>query len=732
MNTKARRWATVSPLAESSLRVEITDLLAHYELRHTFRNEGDQPIEAIYSFPVPLDAAFVGMEATLAGETRVAQVLPARQATRKYDDALGEGDSAVLLEQVQPGMLCVNLGNLQPAESGEVVLRFAATLGVADGIARFSLPLVHRPRYGRSTLDALVEPNHDFAVEHPLDAQIRVRGLLADRPVQCGTQGARFACRDGEAIVTLEKAMLDRDLVLAFDLGGEPISHGRWIVDGEDSLGVLTFTVPAAVDATAPRDVCLLLDCSGSMAGDAIVQSRSALAAVAGALQPLDRIQAIRFGSSTQALFRRPLAATPRVRQALEGLGPIIEADLGGTDMDAALREALEGLKGLEGDRNRKIIILVTDGAVQPAEIQEVLEEAQDAGVRVFVVAVGSSAGVDVLAPLAQSTGATLERAVPAEPIDAGVMRQFRRARSAPVAVEIDWGRGGVDALPVGIAYPGDAVTAVARFHGQRPREIEVRLPGAADRIGFMLDELDQAPAWRAWVGQQSYLNTPAVGRQREALALRYGLVCPETNALLVKVRAPEDKIEGLPVVMPVAHMTPAGMLEIGTFHSAMSFARGAGQPRIVGNPGIARLETYACSDDLDPCVGYMDIPAFSRAPRENIDVGYLTIGKGTPASLTPSAVKCLVELLLDLVLLEQGPVNLVGLLGRVPLEHRSEIQVWLEYRGLGIIGRRQIAALLSGLEGDSGFPELDDDREALLCLMLAETGTKAGRITPL
>jgi Ca-activated chloride channel family protein len=70
------------------------------------------------------------------------------------------------------------------------------------------------------------------------------------------------------------------------------------------------------IAANVSRDICLLLDCSGSMLGDAIVQSRAALSAVAEALQEHDRIQVIRFGSSTSALFRRPLQATWRHRNA--------------------------------------------------------------------------------------------------------------------------------------------------------------------------------------------------------------------------------------------------------------------------------------------------------------------------------------------------------------------------------------------------------------------------------
>ena len=187
MNRSTRTRPT-TPLARSALHVTITDLVAEYELRHVFRNDTTRSIEAVYSFPVPLDSAFMGMEATLAGEQRLAQVLPRQQASRNYDDAVADGDSAVLLERLEPGMLCVNLGNLKPGEEGEIVLRFAAALFTADGTARFSLPLVHRPRYGRSLLDDLHKPRHEFAVEHPLEATIRVTGLLARSPVNCATQ----------------------------------------------------------------------------------------------------------------------------------------------------------------------------------------------------------------------------------------------------------------------------------------------------------------------------------------------------------------------------------------------------------------------------------------------------------------------------------------------------------------------------------------------------------------
>src|SRR5690554_2293762 len=330
MNRTHRR-PTTTPLSHSRLQVTITDLVAEYELRHAFRNQGSDSIEVVYSFPIPLDSAFMGMEATLARDRRIARVMPCKRASRQYDDAIAEGDSAILLEQLEPGLLCINLGNLKPGEDGEIVLRFASHLASSDGIARFSLPLVHRPRYGRGRggLSPREKPGNDFAAEHPLEATIRVTGLLASAPVDCSSHGARFS-RDGDAqVLELNGALLDRDLVLRFDLPADASGQGRLVADDDGAIGMVTFNVPLQPESAGACDLCLVLDCSGSMGGDAIRQTRAAIQAVAAALGDGDRIQVLRFGSQTIPMFQRPMKATNRVREALSELAATINADLG-------------------------------------------------------------------------------------------------------------------------------------------------------------------------------------------------------------------------------------------------------------------------------------------------------------------------------------------------------------------------------------------------------------------
>jgi len=708
MNRIRRRNHATSPLAHSVLKVEIVDLLAEYELRHSFRNEGDSAIEAVYSFPVPLDAAFCGMQATLGDESLVAQVLPAEQANRRYDDAISDGHAAILLEQVERGMLCVNLGNLKPGEQGEIVLRFSAMLNVADGVARFSLPLVHRPRYGRMRLDEVVEPQHDFMAEHPLDAEIRVRGLLAGRPVRCAMEGARFEQQQDETVLRIGKAMLDRDLVLNFELGNAPLAQARLVDDDDGSIAMMTFTIPqVAIAAEGAREICLLLDGSGSMSGDAIVQSRQALAAVVDALEDTDRIQVIRFGSRAIPMFRRPLRALPRVKSALHELIATIDADLGGTEMDEALMLALDSLASTDGEPGGKAVILVTDGAVSAQELAHASRRAAEMGIRVFVVAVGSSAGVDVLAPLAEETHATLERAVPAEPIDAGVMRQFRRVRAAPVKVEVNWEGADVQALPLGATYPGDAVTAIAFAKDKKPRKATVRTAG---EVAFELEfgQVQSMPSMRVWAGQQAYSH--AAKADRETLALRYGLVSPETKAVLVKLRGDHELAEGLPRVTPVRHMLPQGMLVAGMSLRAL--------PGL--SYGLEKMEAYDMAPG-DSTIDRMDLPSFLRRSVQDDPVVMEVAEHPEAESATRDSLsihqadkQSVLQALLALLLTEGRIPSIDAVVAQLEPRLRPLARAWLEFHHFDDMAEGALLTLLHDARLD-----LSDEQEAELAMVL-------------
>jgi Ca-activated chloride channel family protein len=705
-----------TPLASTALEVTITDLVAEYLIRHNFRNDGKDAIEAVFSFPVPLDAAFLGMQATLAGEKLVAEIQPQRQASRAYDDAVAGGNSAVLLRAPEPGLLCTSLGNLMPGETGEIELRFVTSLRVADRTARFSLPLVHRPRYGTWRLEELETPTHDFAIEHPMSATIHVEGLLASAPVSCATHAARFAHKDGALELSITQAMLDRDLVLTFELSEELPPVVRLIEDGDRNLGLVSLVLPASRESVRALDLCLLLDGSGSMQGDAIVQSRQAMGAIVDALGDHDRIQVLRFGSSVVPMFRRPLLATPRVREALRELIPTIDAELGGTEMGQALERSLNQLGPMEPGRSRAVI-LVTDGAVQSQDINDAQFAALAAGVRIFVVAVGSSAGAEVLGPMAEITGAVLERAVPAEPIDICVMRQFRRARE-PGATELNvtWPGPEAFAIPMGVAYPGDAVNLAACLPAGAQGHVVVEAASLSFSLHLALAARASEPAARALLGQQRYRLAEA--DQRESIALRYGLLTEETSAVLVKIRADGQKADGLPTIVRVPHMVTEGMNAIAV------------DPALFMRTSLSAARSVSYDDAAD-----YDLPLFSlqsgversdgrsggrRLSKPQVE----TIAVAASPTRTREILLELHRLLSESWLQIPSPSSVLAeIVGRLPSDMRIEALCLIHESGLTTETKGEGLQLLIALTEALGLPPFYDEEEAELTMAIFLSG---------
>ncbi len=137
-----------------------------------------------------------------------------------------------------------------------------------------------------------------------------------------------------------------------------------------------------------------------------------------------------------------------------------IEADLGGTEMEAALAAVFA--LGTQAEDGGADVLLITDGEIWQAE--EMIAAARASGHRVFAIGVGSSPAEGVLRSLAESTGGACEFATPGEALEAAARRMLARIRQQPWReVRIDW--GGQPAwqttLPASV-FGGDTVVAFA------------------------------------------------------------------------------------------------------------------------------------------------------------------------------------------------------------------------------------------------------------------------------
>uniref|UniRef100_A0A3B4UDD5 von Willebrand factor A domain-containing protein 5A-like n=1 Tax=Seriola dumerili TaxID=41447 RepID=A0A3B4UDD5_SERDU len=137
------------PLKSIEVELEVRDHVATVVSTLTYENKEDKPVEAVFVFPLPGDAAVCHFSAKIGQTQIVAEVKEKQQAREEYDDALSSGQQAFLLEESEqsPDIFTLSVGSLPPGESASIKLEYVTELAVqADDGLRFCLPAVLNPR----------------------------------------------------------------------------------------------------------------------------------------------------------------------------------------------------------------------------------------------------------------------------------------------------------------------------------------------------------------------------------------------------------------------------------------------------------------------------------------------------------------------------------------------------------------------------------------------------------
>ncbi len=68
------------------------------KVRQTYRNEGSENVETIYTFPLAWGTTLLAMSVSLNGKTMKGAVIEKKEAQERYEDAIIEGDTPVMVE----------------------------------------------------------------------------------------------------------------------------------------------------------------------------------------------------------------------------------------------------------------------------------------------------------------------------------------------------------------------------------------------------------------------------------------------------------------------------------------------------------------------------------------------------------------------------------------------------------------------------------------------------------
>ncbi len=590
------------PLQETTFDTLVVGTIAETNISQVFTNPFEDPIEAVYVFPLHEKAAVDDYWIHVGGRSLHGEMKRREEARKIYEKAKNEGRSTGLLEQERPNLFTQSVANIMPGESIEVQMHVVQPLEMEAGQHTLVLPTVVGPRFipGRPSSTSgsrgRIADTDQVPDASRITPPVNLDGRAGCTPLQISVD-----IESGLALSNVRSKLHDVDVTQAGGVSTVELTHGAtipnrdfelsWTLAGRepqaslmvqptDDGGYFTLTIqpPESIEPAkaVPRDLVFVVDNSGSMGGTPIQTAKAAVRQAISRMNPDDRFQIIRFSESASGLSAAPLANTAANRR--RGLDYIDAMHgSGGTMMSEGIKAALGQSSG-EG--RMPMVLFLTDGYIgNEREIFQLISK--DLGhARLFSLGVGSSVNRHLLEGMATvGRGAVTTMAAGEEPKE--VVERFYGRIGSPVLadVSIDWGELPVqDVAPMVIPdlFVGQPVVVFGRFTGDlsgtavvhgRLGDRDVEIPVSID----VADATDMSGLSSMWARTriEELLRSPAVyamdeekvEEQRKVavdLALTHRVMTEYTSFVAVDTRVVNP--DGSPQAVEVPVELPLGV----------------------------------------------------------------------------------------------------------------------------------------------------------------------------
>jgi Ca-activated chloride channel family protein len=193
-------------------------------------------------------------------------------------------------------------------------------------------------------------------------------------------------------------------------------------------LSISLAAIAEIQDRGLPLNLCLAIDCSGSMAGNALHTVKSAAIAIIEKLKPGDRLSVVAFDHRADVIVPNQLVENvARIKERIQ----ILKAD-GGTDIDGGLKTAIQEI-AVSKKNTVSQIFLLTDGENEHGDNERCIKLAQLASeynITIHTLGFGANWNQDVLEKIADSAGGVLAYIEHSEQVLQEFEKLFARARS--------------------------------------------------------------------------------------------------------------------------------------------------------------------------------------------------------------------------------------------------------------------------------------------------------------
>ncbi len=564
-----------APLAVEYHHVNVTikDQVATTEVDQVFYNPNNARLEGHYIFPIPVGAQIDKFEMDINGKMQQAELLDAHKARKIYEDIVRKMKDPALMEYAGQGMFKVRIFPIEPHSKKRVKIKYTQVLNSDTGLVEYVYPL-NTEKFSSDLIKSV-------SVKCTLETTRPIKSIYSpSHDIEIKRKGGKHAVVGFEA----KNVRPDTDFKLFFntptkkgDIGLNLLTYNS--KDDGEKAGYFMLLASPGVDVDeskiVKKDVVVVLDTSGSMAGKKLDQAKKALNFVIANLNKGDRFEVIRFSTEAELLFG-DLVDTgkgnrDKATQFVADLRPI-----GGTAIHDALTQASTLVNNRKGNDAKRpgLIIFLTDGrpTIGPTGENDIVKavESKTKGksVRVFSFGIGNDINTHLLDKITETTRAVSAYVLPEEDIELKVSNFYSKINH-PVMADVKLKINGIKTSavypnPMPDLFKGDQLIAFGRYTGDgdaaiilegnvngKPTKVvfERSFPGASQpnadqhdfvprlwatrRVGYLLDEIRLR-------GESTELKNEVT-----RLARQYGIVTPYTAYLIVE----DERRRNIPAV---------------------------------------------------------------------------------------------------------------------------------------------------------------------------------------
>ncbi len=519
MGQTARSLAWISPNARVihsqpvvvtgvEARIELADQVATTTLDIALRNPTGRPQESELLVPVPSGAVLKAFAFEGGNAEGTARLLPREEARRIYDSIVAQTRDPALLEFVGNAVVKSSVFPV-PANGTQKVRVTYEQLLEADGARLdYVLPRSEAVEYAvpwkltmrvKSTarIASVYSPSHEIATKQPSGNEASL---------SCETKDP------GAFRVSLLRETKDEMTASLLAYPDPKIGGGYFLV-------MIAPPKPKADAKPMLREVTLVIDRSGSMAGPKLDQVKAAALQVIEGLNDGEGFNLIVYNEAVEMFAAQPVIKNAETtKQAREYISALRVS--GGTNIHDSVVEALRQ-KPIDG--MLPLVLFLTDGLPtigQTSEkaIREAVAKGNPHQRRVFTFGVGVDVNTSLLTRVARETRATAEFVLPKEDVEVKVGRVFDRLRgpllTKPMLRVLDDPNRVSDLIPSPLpdVFEGEQILLSGTYRGEAP--LHFQLKGATvdgERKFDFTFNLDKASTANAFVARLWASNKIAV-----------------------------------------------------------------------------------------------------------------------------------------------------------------------------------------------------------------------------